>query len=120
MPRKPRKYQWDAQASDAALQHALQNVSRGAGDEWLEDMYVIVVTVARTCYVLTSDDVWWMAEQVGLAIPNDRRALGPVMQRCAHENLIRRDWTTEKTMRVSNHRRDLNAWQSLICRRAVA
>ena len=120
MPRRRKPYYWSADAGDAALQHALTNVARGAGGEWLDAMYVVVVSVARTLFVFTSDDVWWLAERLNLEIPPDRRALGPVMQRCAYEDLIQRDWTTEKTIRANNHRRDLNAWQSLICRSVTA
>lgn len=79
---------------------------------WQALAYQTVWRLAATQNAFSSDDAWATLE--GLPTPDDPRALGPVLTRCAKDGLIRKSDMVVKSHRRVCHARPVNVWISVL------
>lgn len=105
----------DATLARAARDEAIQRVEDGASVDWLSRALEAVRRVAGQRETLTTDDVAGLVPE-----PPEPKAWGPVMLAAARAGYIERTDRTRESDRVSNHRRPMRVWHSLICNKAAA
>jgi len=89
--------------------------ARGANPEWLEEAFGVVIQVAERRQYFTTDAVMAVVNQQCKHTTHDLRAMGPVMQRAAREELVKK----ANLLPINSVRRSLHAcpktvWESLI------
>jgi hypothetical protein len=91
---------------------AIDQVERNADDEWREAAAEIIMRLAQTRSVFTTDDVW---EQLVLAgyTTHEPRAMGAVMRASARMGVICKTDRVVNSRRAQCHARPVAVWQSL-------
>lgn len=82
-------------------------------DEWQQEALTTIREIAQRQQAVTTDDVWL---ELGRDEIIEGRAMGAAMKMAAKLGYIRRTDTTQKSLRVACHRRDIRIWESLLCR----
>ena len=109
----PAPASYDATAAAAARDEAMERVEEHADDAVLAAADTAVKYLASTRDEFTIDAVQYLLDQQGLAF-REPKALGPVMRRAALAGLIEGTDRWVNSVRVSNHRRPVRVWRSLI------
>ncbi|MCK1742195.1 hypothetical protein IVA80_15325 [Bradyrhizobium sp. 139] len=92
-----------------------------ANEAWSRYMLDLVRATCLSRHVLSSDDVFALADSDAAApTTHDTRAFGPVMRRAALLGYCKRTNYTVCSVRESNHYRPIAVWESLICRQEAA
>ena len=79
---------------------------------WQALAYQTVWRLAATMNAFSSDDVWSRIED--LPTPDDPRALGPILTRCAKDGLVHKSDMVVKSQRRVCHGRPVNVWISVV------
>lgn len=103
---------FDAEQSERARDIGIARVEAST-TEWQSEAITTIREIATKQPTLTTDDVW---HELGRDENLEGRAMGAAMQMAAKLGYIRRTNTTQKSVRVACHRRDLRIWESLLCR----
>lgn len=103
---------FDEELSERARDIGIARVEAST-DEWQSEAVTTIREIATKQVSLTTDDVW---AELGRDDDIEGRAMGAAMRMAAKLGYIRRTNTTQKSVRVACHRRDLRIWESLLCR----
>lgn len=107
---------FDAAKAREAKRDGVARVDRNAAEGWREIMFEIVREVAARQRLFTSDDVFEIAHQRGVANgTHDLRAFGPVMMKASKRLLCRKaNVPAENSRRASLHASPRQVWESLL------
>lgn len=104
---------FDAQKAEVVKNAAIQQVDANADPAIREAVLEIVRELAYKMPEFTTDDVEYQMQKLNIRF-REPRALGPAMLKVAREDLIQFTDRTTYSVRVSNHRRPLRVWKSLV------
>jgi hypothetical protein len=107
-----RRHIFDAEVSAAARDAAIEQVDDAASVDWKAEALVAVARICEIREEFTTDAVWAMLDERGVAIPREPRAMGAIMRRAVAAGLCLPTDRTSKSVRVECHRRPLQIWQS--------
>jgi len=107
-----RRHIFDAEVSAAARDAAIEQVDDAASVDWKAEALVAVARVCEIREEFTTDAVWALLDQRGVAIPREPRAMGAIMRRAVVAGLCLPTDRTSKSVRVECHRRPLQIWAS--------
>jgi hypothetical protein len=107
-----RRHVFDAEASAVARDAAIEQVEDAASAAWKAEAFVAVARVCETREEFTTDAVWAMLDERGVAIPREPRAMGAIMRRAVTAGLCLPTDRTSKSVRIECHRRPLQIWAS--------
>jgi hypothetical protein len=96
---------------EAIVNDAIARSERGANPEWLDAAYWVVRKTAAQRSELSSDDIWFRLQELGVKTP-DHRAMGAVMRRAAREGIIEPTGVYRKSFRRICHGRPVALWRS--------
>lgn len=109
------RWSWTSKRQEAARARdkAIEQVERGAGDEWMDMALAAVAQVARSKEFFTTDDLWEFVSQ-----PSEPRAMGAVMTRARNVGIATATDRTINSDRKECHARPLRVWKSNILQAA--
>lgn len=108
------RHVFDAAASAAARDDAIERVREAASDVWKAEAFSAVAHVCRMRKEFTTDDVWALLDAREVVGPREPRAMGAIMQRAVRAGLCASTDRTSKSRRVECHRRPMQVWESTV------
>ncbi len=90
---------------------AIENVARGADSDWMRAAINVIINLAFSPGIFTTDDVW--ARLTHLDPPREPRAMGAAITAVRKMGCIKSTDRMIKSVRVACHRRPLTVWKGL-------
>jgi len=105
---------FDFKEGAAAAEEAIARVEANAADEWKAAALGAARCAAERLDLFTTDDVWKLLIDRGVAGPHEPRAMGPIMRQAVSLGFCEGTDGFKRSERVSCHTRPLRVWKSLI------
>lgn len=100
-------------AAEQARDQAIQRAEDGANPFWAQAAYWAVKLLAYRQPSFTTDEVWWLLEELGVQTP-EPRAMGAVMRRAYVDGVIDSTDTWSRSLRPACHCRPVMRWRSCV------
>lgn len=98
----------------AARDEAIERVEKNAEPVWKEECRSAIRHLAMSKAEITTDDVWEYLADLGVDLPHEVRAIGPMMIRASRDGWITATDRYRNSHRVECHARPIRIWGSLI------
>lgn len=105
---------FSARASAKARDEGINQAGANASEEWKAAAHAAVLFIAKRRAKFTTDAIWYVLRDKGIAAPHEPRALGGIMLWAVAEGLCVSTWKYKRSVRVACHRRPVVTYKSLV------